>query len=59
MPKLMRSFKKKKAFELKNLNLIEKRKETPKTNTLPSKIKLQKFNKSDKNSIKSETRGRF
>lgn len=59
MQKLMRSYKKKKVFELKNSNLIEKHKGIPITNTLPFKIKSQKSNNSDKNSIRSKVKGRL
>lgn len=48
-----------KVFELKNSNLIEKHKGIPITNTLPFKIKSQKSNNSDKNSIRSEVKGRL
>lgn len=48
-----------KVFELKNSNLIEKHKGIPITNTLPFKIKSQKSNNSDKNSIRSKVKGRL
>ena len=48
-----------KQFVLKNSNSIEKHKEILIINTLPFKIKSLRFNNSDKNSIKSETKGKF